>query len=114
MSECLFCAIVAGDIPGDIVWSDDTHVAFRDVNPQAPHHVLVVPRRHVETAGEYARSDPAGAGALLAAASGVAEQLGIAEAGYRIVLNTGAQAGQTVHHVHAHVLGGRPMGWPPG
>ena len=114
MSDCLFCAIVAGDVPGDVVWSDDVHVAFRDVNPQAPEHVLVVPRRHVATAAEYARDDPAGAGGLLAAAGTVAEQLGITGPGYRIVLNTGAQAGQTVHHVHAHVLGGRLFGWPPG
>lgn len=113
MTDCLFCGIVAGDIPADIVYSDDDHVAFRDINPQAPVHVLVVPRQHVADAGGLARADACAGGRLLAAAATVAEDLGVEE-GYRIVLNTGSKAGQSVFHLHAHVLGGRDMGWPPG
>lgn len=114
MSDCLFCAIVAGDIPADIVYSDDVAIAFRDLNPQAPTHVLVIPRAHHGNAGEVGAADPALGGALLAAAARVAAQEGIDGEGYRLVANTGAHAGQTVFHAHLHVLGGRPMAWPPG
>lgn len=114
MTDCLFCAIAAGEIPADIVHSDDDVVVFRDINPQAPTHVLVVPRTHYANAGDVAAADPALAGTLLATAARVARAEGLADDGYRIVLNTGAGAGQTVFHVHAHVLGGRDLQWPPG
>lgn len=112
--DCLFCAIVAGDIPADIVHSDEEFVAFRDIQPQAPVHVLVIPRDHFATAADLTAADPAAAGRLLRAAAAVAEFTGVSDAGYRIVLNTGPDGGQSVDHVHAHVLGGRQMGWPPG
>ena len=114
MTDCLFCAIAAGDIPADIVLSDDSVVAFRDLHPQAPVHVLVIPRAHHANAGDLTNSDPRLGSLLLAAAARVAEQEGVAGSGYRIVANTGDAAGQTVHHVHLHVLGGRDLAWPPG
>ncbi len=110
--SCLFCRIVAGEIPADIVRESDQTVAFRDVNPQAPVHVLVVPRDHRPNAAALAGADPRLAGTLLADAAAVAEQEGLSD--YRLVLNTGPQAGQSVFHVHVHVLGGRDLGWPPG
>lgn len=113
MSECLFCAIVSGDIPADVVLRDDDVVAFRDIAPQAPVHVLVIPARHVANAGELADLDPQLAGRLLQAAAQVAEQEGVGS-DYRLVFNTGAGAGQSVFHAHAHVLGGRDLTWPPG
>jgi len=113
MTECLFCRIVEGDIPADVVLRTDGFVAFRDINPQAPVHVLVIPADHHRDAAELAVADPELAGRLLATAAQVAESEGLAS-GYRIVLNTGADAGQTVFHVHAHVLGGRDLLWPPG
>ena len=113
MSECLFCAIVSGDIPADVVLRDDDVVAFRDIAPQAPVHVLVIPTRHVANARELADLDPQLAGRLLQAAARVAEQEGVGS-DYRLVLNTGAGAGQSVFHAHAHVLGGRDLTWPPG
>ena len=114
MSECLFCAIVAGDIPADIVFSDDDVVAFRDLNPQAPVHVLVIPRAHYPNAAAVAAEAPDLTGALLTAAALIAEREGIADEGYRIVTNTGDRSGQSVHHVHFHLLGGRDLTWPPG
>ena len=114
MSECLFCAIASGDIPADIVLSNDDVVAFRDISPQAPVHVLVIPRAHHANAADLAVADPALAGRLLDAAGQVAAALGVADTGYRIVTNTGEGAGQSVHHVHFHVLGGRDLTWPPG
>lgn len=112
MSDCLFCSIAAGDIPATVVASDDDVVAFRDIDPQAPVHVLVVPRSHFANAGELAQADPELAGKLLSAAASVARAEGLTD--YRIVMNTGAGAGQSVFHVHAHVLGGRDLTWPPG
>jgi histidine triad (HIT) family protein len=114
MSDCLFCAIGAGDIPADIVLSDDDVVAFRDISPQAPVHVLVIPRAHHVSAAALSASDPDLAAALLRAATLVAAREGVAESGYRIVTNTGESAGQSVAHVHFHVLGGRDLAWPPG
>lgn len=114
MSECLFCAIASGDIPADIVLSNDDVVAFRDITPQAPVHVLVIPRAHHANVADLATADPALTGALLRAAGAVAAQEGIADSGYRIVTNTGEGAGQSVHHIHFHVLGGRDLAWPPG
>lgn len=114
MSDCLFCAIGAGDIPADVVYRDDAVVAFRDITPQAPVHVLVIPVAHHENAAALAAADPALAGTLLDVAGRIADQEGLAATGYRIVTNTGAGAGQSVPHVHLHVLGGRALTWPPG
>lgn len=114
MSDCLFCAIVAGDIPADVIHRDDRAVAFRDIDPQAPVHVLVIPADHHATAADLAASDPGLAGHLLTVAGQVAASEGVDESGYRIVTNTGEGAGQSVHHVHFHVLGGRDLTWPPG
>ena len=112
-SDCLFCKIVAGEIPAEVVHESATTVAFRDISPQAPTHVLVVPRTHVANAAELAAQDPATVADLVAAAAAVAEAEGHGT-DYRLVFNTGAQAGQTVFHAHLHVLGGRSMTWPPG
>jgi histidine triad (HIT) family protein len=111
--DCLFCKIVAGDIPADVVLSTATTVAFRDIEPQAPTHVLVVPRNHHANAAELAVAEPDVSVDLFRAAAAIAEQEGLGE-GYRMVLNTGAAAHQTVFHAHLHLLGGRSMGWPPG
>ncbi len=113
MEDCLFCGIVAGEIPATVVQEDARFVAFRDIGPQAPTHVLVIPREHHADLGALVAAAPALAGELMAAAVKVAEQEGL-DAGYRLVLNTGRDGGQTVDHVHAHVLGGRRMTWPPG
>lgn len=113
MSDCLFCKIVAGDIPSDKVLETDSSFAFRDLHPQAPTHVLVIPRSHYPNAGALAEGEPATAAYLFDAAREIAASEGL-ENGYRLVLNTGADAHQTVFHVHLHLLGGRAMGWPPG
>jgi histidine triad (HIT) family protein len=112
--DCIFCKIAAGEIPSSQVLENGDVVAFRDLNPEAPVHVLVIPRRHVTNLGASAAADQALLGAVLLAARQVAEQEGVAESGFRVVLNTHADAGQTVGHLHAHVLGGRRLGWPPG
>ncbi|GAA3949038.1 histidine triad nucleotide-binding protein [Actinomadura viridis] len=114
MTDCLFCKIVSGDVPAKIVRESAGTVAFRDINPQAPTHVLVIPRAHHATVADLADADPGLLAELLREAREVAVDDGVAEGGYRIVFNTGAQAGQTVFHVHAHVLGGRGLNWPPG
>ena len=114
MTECLFCAIAGGDIPADIVYSDDAVVAFRDIDAQAPVHVLVIPRAHYSNAAAIAADAPELTAALISVATSVAESEGIADEGYRIVTNTGDRSGQSVHHVHFHVLGGRDLSWPPG
>jgi len=110
--DCLFCRIVAGDIPAEVVASTDTAVAFRDVDPQAPLHVLVVPRTHVADAGALAESEPDTVAALVSLAQQVAEDAG--HDSHRLVFNTGAGAGQTVFHAHLHVQAGRSLTWPPG
>lgn len=112
MSDCLFCKIAKGEVKADVVYRTPTAVAIRDINPQAPVHVLVIPTEHVESLNEA--SDAALLGDLLVAAREVARQQKIAARGYRVVLNTKAEAGQTVPHIHVHVLGGRAMHWPPG
>ena len=109
--DCLFCKIVAGEIPSTKVYEDESCYAFEDLNPQAPTHVLVVPREHFTDIADLAR-DAGASAALLAGIRGVTQQAGIEQ--FRTVFNTGAEVGQTVFHVHAHVLAGRPMGWPPG
>ena len=109
--DCLFCRIAAGELPATKVREDDETLAFADLNPQAPTHVLVIPKRHVADVVELAKDAEAGA-ALLRGITATVEVLGLSE--FRVVFNTGAQAGQTVFHVHAHLLGGRRMQWPPG
>lgn len=111
MSDCLFCGIVAGDVPATTVYEDDHALAFVDLNPQAPTHVLVIPKQHFTDIADLAR-DPEAAAGLLAAIQGFAEQEQLPD--FRTVFNTGAEVGQSVFHVHAHVLAGRSMGWPPG
>ena len=114
MAECLFCAIVAGEIPATKVLETDRILAFRDINPQAPTHVLVIPKTHYRDVAAFAAADAALLGEVIDAAQQVAAADGVAETGYRVVFNTGVQAGQTVPHVHGHVLGGRVLTWPPG
>jgi histidine triad (HIT) family protein len=114
MSDCLFCSIVAGDIPADKVHEDDEMLAFRDINPQAPTHILIIPKRHVASLAGTADTDAAMLGKALLLAKSLAAREGIEEGGYRLVNNCGARAGQTVFHIHFHLLGGRAFGWPPG
>lgn len=111
-SECLFCRIVRGEIPAKIVAEDDHCVAFRDINPQAPTHVLIIPRGHVASLNDVTDASLVGRMHMLAAR--IAGTEGLAERGYRTVINTNADAGQTVFHIHLHLLGGRHLGWPPG
>jgi histidine triad (HIT) family protein len=111
--SCLFCRIVAGEVPASVVHDGPRTLAFRDVNPQAPTHVLVIPKEHHATAADLVSADPVLAAEVLAAATEVARQEGLT-GGYRLVANTGDDAGQSVHHLHVHVLGGRGLGWPPG
>ncbi len=112
--DCLFCRIVAGEIPAESVWADVQSVVIRDLNPQAPTHLLVIPREHIESLDDASQKDEALLGHLLRVAAKVADEAGLAEGGYRTVINNGAGAGQSVFHLHVHVLGGRAMNWPPG
>lgn len=112
--RCLFCRIVAGEIPAQFVHQDDYSVVIRDINPQAPTHVLVIPREHLESLDEASHKDEAMLGHLLRVAARVANEEGLSESGYRTVINNGTGAGQSVFHIHVHLLGGRPMHWPPG
>jgi histidine triad (HIT) family protein len=114
MTDCIFCKIAAGEIPGERLYEDEHVLAFRDLNPQAPVHVLIIPRKHIATLNDLHDEDAELAGRLFLAAQAVAEQAGIAEAGYRTVVNCNAEAGQSVYHIHLHVLGGRRLNWPPG
>lgn len=114
MADCLFCKIAAGEIGATTVRESARTLSFRDVNPQAPTHVLVIPRTHYATVGDLAREDPDLLAEVLRESEQVASDEGLLEDGYRTVFNTGAHGGQMVFHVHAHVLGGRQMGWPPG
>lgn len=113
MSDCLFCKIVDGKIPAKLVAEDDRAIAFCDINPQAPTHVLVVPKQHIASLNELTDADAALVGHLHVMAGQIAADEGLGD-GWRAVFNTGAHAGQTVFHIHLHVLGGRPLGWPPG
>jgi histidine triad (HIT) family protein len=112
--DCIFCKIVDGQIPSRMVFEDERIVAFEDVSPQAPVHVLIVPRKHISTSLDISDDDNELIGYMFQAAARVARDRGIAERGYRMVMNCNAEAGQTVFHIHLHVLGGRAMGWPPG
>jgi histidine triad (HIT) family protein len=114
MVDCLFCRMVTGEVPADVVHDDERTLAFRDINPQAPVHVLVIPKQHFPDVATLATNDPETLAAVHATAGKVADAEGIAEAGWRLVFNTGQGAGQSVFHVHGHVLGGRPFSWPPG
>ena len=114
MSDCLFCKIIAGEIPGHLVYEDKDVVAFKDINPQAPLHVLIVPRRHIPTLNDLTATDDALVGAMFRRAAALAKQHGHAERGYRTVLNCNREAGQSVFHIHLHLLAGRGLGWPPG
>lgn len=114
MADCLFCKIAAGASSATVVAMTERTVAFRDINPQAPVHVLVIPKEHYADLAELTAGDGGLLADLTAQAHEVARAEGIADTGYRVVFNTGSDGGQTVRHVHAHVLGGRPMGWPPG
>jgi histidine triad (HIT) family protein len=112
--DCLFCKIVAGDVPAERVLESDRTISFRDINPQAPVHVLVIPRAHLTDLAAVAAAGDGLLDEMAGQARQVAERAGIAGAGYRVVFNTGPESGQTVWHAHAHVLGGRSMTWPPG
>jgi histidine triad (HIT) family protein len=114
MADCVFCRIATGDIPTPLLYQDDRAVAFRDLNPQAATHILVIPRQHVPSVASAQPTDEGLLGHLMLVASAVARDEGIDQTGYRIVVNHGADAGQTVFHIHVHLLGGRPMRWPPG
>jgi len=112
MADCLFCKMVAGDIKPDVVFEDENVLAFRDINPQAPVHILIVPKRHISTLNDI--DDGWLAGQLLLTAVELAKQEDLAEDGYRTVFNCNRNGGQAVYHLHLHLLGGRPLGWPPG
>ena len=110
----IFGKILSGDIPADIVYEDERCIAFRDINPAAPTHILVIPRKHIPTINDATQEDEALVGHLMLTAAKLAKQEGIAEDGYRLVMNCGAQGGQTVFHIHLHLVGGRGLSWPPG
>jgi histidine triad (HIT) family protein len=114
VSDCLFCKIITGQVSGSIVYQDDRVVAFKDINPQAPTHVLVVPRRHIASLNDLSAEDDGLVGEIVRRGAAIAKTAGHAARGYRTVFNTNADAGQTVFHIHLHVLGGRTMAWPPG
>ena len=114
MADCLFCRIAEREIPASLVYEDDRLVAFNDINPQAPMHVLIVPRRHIATLNDLSAGDDQIVGEMIRCAAAIARDRGVADQGYRTVFNCNAAAGQTVFHVHLHVIGGRPMRWPPG
>ncbi len=114
MSDCLFCRMVAGEIQPDVVFQDEHLLAFRDIDPQAPVHILIVPKRHIATLDDLTDADEPLVGHLVTTAARLARQEGIADSGYRTVLNCNADGGQEVFHIHLHLLGGRRLGWPPG
>jgi histidine triad (HIT) family protein len=113
-ADCLFCKFVSGELDADTVFETDKVLAFRDINPQAPTHVLIVPRKHIATINDLTESDADEIGNLYLAAKKVAHDEGFSDKGYRVVMNCNAAAGQTVFHIHLHLLGGRTFGWPPG
>ena len=112
--DCLFCKILSGDIAADVVYESDTALAFRDINPQAPTHVLIIPRRHIATINDITPDEHDVIGSLFTAAREIAAEEGLSDDGYRVVMNCNEGAGQSVFHVHLHLLGGRGFGWPPG
>ena len=112
--SCIFCKIVTGEIPAEILYQDDDVICFRDVAPQAPTHMLVIPKKHIGSISELEDVDTGLVGKVLVTATRMAKEQGISESGYRVAMNCGDEGGQTVGHIHMHVLGGRQMGWPPG
>jgi len=112
--NCLFCRILNGDIPADVIYEADAAIAFRDINPQAPTHVLIIPRKHISTINDLDENDRETVGELFLAAREIASREGLSEPGYRVVMNCNEGAGQSVFHIHLHLLGGRGLGWPPG
>jgi histidine triad (HIT) family protein len=114
MMDCLFCKIVEGEIPANYVYQDDEIIAINDINPQAPEHKLIIPRKHISTLNDLAAEDSLLIGNMVQVARRLALQLGVSEAGYRLVVNCNKESGQTVFHIHMHLLGGRTMHWPPG
>ena len=114
LNDCLFCAIAAGEVPSDQVFADDQVVAFRDIAPRAPTHIVIIPRAHIASAAELTDDHAALTGHLLAVAASIARSEDIAEGGYRLVTNIGPWGGQTIDHLHFHLMGGRPFSWPPG
>ncbi len=112
--DCLFCKIIAREIPADIVFEDDDVLAFRDIDPKAPEHILIIPKRHIATLNDLQEEDCALVGHLQFTAQKIAKELGMAEEGYRVGMNCNEAGGQTVYHIHMHLLGGRSMTWPPG
>ncbi len=112
--NCLFCKIIRRDIPASIVYEDEQVLAFNDIEPRAPTHVLIIPKRHIDGVNALADTDDELVGAMFRVAAGIARERGIADTGYRTVFNTNRDAGQTVFHLHLHLLGGRALGWPPG
>jgi diadenosine tetraphosphate (Ap4A) HIT family hydrolase len=114
MSDCLFCGIVEGKIKANLVYQDDAVIAFKDIGPKAPVHILIVPRKHIENILALDPSDAAVIGQIFQVAARLAREQGIADSGFRVVVNSGADAGQSVSHLHYHLLGGRQLGWPPG
>ena len=112
--DCIFCKIVAGEIPSDKLYEDELAVAFKDLNPVAPHHLLIIPRRHITSVNDVGGDEEGLIGHLFSVAAKLARELGAAEAGYRCVINTNKDAGQAVFHIHLHLLAGRKLGWPPG
>ena len=114
MDNCLFCKIVAGDIPTDTVYENDQVLAFRDIDPKAPTHILIIPKEHISTTNDLAEAHKTLMGEMLLAAKEIAGQEGIADSGYRTIFNCNSDGGQTVYHIHLHLLGGRQMKWPPG
>jgi histidine triad (HIT) family protein len=114
VSDCLFCKVIRREVPGSIVYEDDRVLAFNDINPQAPTHVLVVPKRHIATLNDLTPEDDGIVGEVVRRAAAIAKERGLSAGGFRTVFNTNREAGQTVFHIHLHLLGGRPMTWPPG
>lgn len=114
MNDCLFCKIINGDIPSDIIYKTDSILAFNDINPQAPHHILIIPQKHIPTLNDLYTENKNLVGDMFIAAKKIAMDLEISESGFRVVMNCNADAGQAVFHIHLHLLGGRQMTWPPG
>ena len=114
MSDCLFCKMVSGEISPDIVYENDTVLAFRDINQRAPTHILIIPKRHISTLADISEEDTLLMGEIIQASKKVAELEGLADSGYRTVFNCKQDAGQEVYHIHLHLIGGRPLKWPPG
>ena len=112
--DCLFCKIVAGEMQSDVVYQDDQVVAFRDIDPKAPHHILIIPRKHIATINDIKEEDTLLVGNMMQAAKTIAADLGVDERGYRLVMNCNDLGGQVIYHIHLHLLAGRQMHWPPG